>query len=122
MSWVGRVTRRRLALSKSGAGSSGKKNLAKSRDQTKHVTRGIEHVGKNGAKGNLDKISHSGSHWRTGSQKIFQIGSVERSPSHVWWILSKAVKSQAPEATRLTRFDLQEPLTPRDEGADPGDA
>jgi len=51
MSWVGRVTRRRrLALSESGAGSSGKKNLEKSRDQTKHVTRGIEHVGKDGLK------------------------------------------------------------------------
>ena len=55
-----------------------------------------------GAKGNLEQISHSGSHWRLGSQKIFQIGSVERSPSHVWWY-RKPSRPKLPKRRGLTQ-------------------
>ena len=123
MSWVGRVTRRRLALSKSGAGSSGKKNLAKSRDQTKHVTRGIEHVGKDGAKGNLEQISHSGSHWRLGRKKYSKSGVLNALLRTFGGIeISKAVTTQAPEESRLGGQTALGAIDARDEGVDPGDA
>ena len=121
MSWVGRVTRRRLALSKSGAGSSGKKNLAKSRDQTKHVTRGIEHVGKDGAKGNLEQISHSGSHWRLGRKKYSKSGVLNALLRTFVGIESRQrlPKRRGFDAVGRSKSGA---IKPRDEGVDPGDA
>ena len=123
MSWVGRVTRRPTFGSERVWCRLLGQKWQKSRDQPKHVTRGIEHVGKDGAKGNLEQISHSGSHWRLGRKKYSKSGVLNALLRTFGGIeISKAVTTQAPEESRLGGQTALGAIDARDEGVDPGDA
>ena len=116
------MTRRRLALSKSGAGSSGKKNLAKSRGQTSDVTRGIEHVGK-GLKAISNKYLTADRTGDWGRKKYSKSGVLNALLRTFGGIeISKAVTTQAPEESRLGGQTALGAIDARDEGVDPGDA